>query len=288
MAFGGYFTSCQFLGWRGQNRRRWRWRAPGVWFVGLAGYDVAVRLTGLVRDLLDFCYPHRCARCDAVSAHPFLCDACDQELHDLERRPACDLCAMPVGGPGGACPYCEGRGVPNFERIAALTTFRDPVRHLIYGVKYHRRWPIAERLADRLLAQPHVRALLAGVDCVVPVPLHRLRQVARGFNQAEVIARRLARRCGKRFARPAVRLRNTETQTHLHSRAKREENLKDAFGLTNEWSIRSRHVAIVDDVMTTGATLQSLARVIAPAEPASLSAIVVAVADPLGQDFQVI
>jgi ComF family protein len=247
-----------------------------------------VPLTGLVRDVLDFCYPNRCARCEAVSQQPFLCATCEAELHDLERRPACPLCAMPLGGPGGACPYCEGRGVPNFDRVIALSTFRDPVRHLIYAVKYHRRWPVAERLADRLLAQPGVQGLMRGIDCVVPVPLHRLRQVTRGFNQAEVIARRLARRCGKRFARPAVRLRNTETQTHLHSRAKREENLKDAFGLVNEGRIRNRHVAIVDDVMTTGATLQSLARVLAPAEPASLSAIVLAVADPLGQDFQVI
>ena len=247
-----------------------------------------MRLTGLVRDVLDFCYPNRCARCESVSEQPFLCGTCDAELHDLERRPACPFCAMPLGGPGGACPYCEGRGVPNFDRIVALSTFRDPVRHLIYAVKYHRRWTVAERLADRLLARPEVQSLMHEVDCVVPVPLHRLRQVTRGFNQAEVIARRLARRCGKRFAQPAVRLRNTETQTHLHSRAKREENLKDAFGLVSERRIRNRHVVIIDDVMTTGATLQSLARVLAPAEPASLSAIVLAVADPLGQDFQVI
>lgn len=247
-----------------------------------------VRIGGLVRDVLDFCYPHRCARCDTVSAQPFVCDACDNELRDLERRPACDLCAMPIGGPGGACPYCEGRGLPNFDRVAALSTFRDPVRHLIYAVKYHRRWTVAERLADRLLEQAQVKDLFEHVETVVPVPLHRLRQVARGFNQAEVIARRIARRCGKRFARPAVRLRNTETQTHLHSRAKREENLKDAFGLVSDRHVRGRHVAIVDDVMTTGATLQSLARTLAPAGPASLSAIVLAVADPLGQDFQVI
>lgn len=247
-----------------------------------------VRAADLVRDLVDFCYPHRCARCEEVSPQPFLCEACDKELHELERRPACDRCAMPIGGPGGACPYCEGKGLPYFERVASLCTFRDPVRHLIYAVKYHRRWPVAERLADRLLEQAHIKRVVSEADCLVPVPLHRLRQITRGFNQAEVVARRLAKRCGKRFARPAVRLRNTETQTHLHSRAQREENLKDAFGLVNERCIRNRHVLVVDDVMTTGATLQSLARVLAPAEPASLSAIVLAVADPLGQDFQVI
>lgn len=195
---------------------------------------------------------------------------------------------MPLGGLGGACPYCQGAGLRPFERVAALGTFRDPLRHLIYATKYHRRWPVAERLADRLFAQESIREILDAADCLVPVPLHRLRQITRGFNQAEVVARRLARRCGKRVARPTIRLRNTPTQTHLHSRAKREENLRDAFGLVNERSIRGRHVAIIDDVMTTGATLQSLARTLRHADPASLSAIVLAVADPLGQDFQVI
>ena len=195
---------------------------------------------------------------------------------------------MPVGGPGGACPYCEGKGIRFFNRVVALGTFRDPLRHLIYAMKYHGRWPVAERLADRLLDEQRVKAVMSVADCVVPVPLHRFRQVTRGFNQAEVVARRLARRCGKSLVRPAVRLRNTETQTHLHSRASREENLKDAFGLVRGWRIRNRHVVVVDDVMTTGATLQAFARALAPAEPASLNAVVLAVADPMGQDFQVI
>ncbi len=174
------------------------------------------------------------------------------------------------------------------ERGVCLGVFRDPLRHLIYAMKYHRRWTVAERLADRLLAQPAVSRVLAGVDCVVPVPLHRLRQVTRGFNQAEVIARRLAKRAGKRLSRPVVRLRNTETQTHLHSRAKREENLRDAFALVDPASIAGKHLTIVDDVMTTGATLKSFARCLKQAEPASLSAIVIAMADPKRRGFEII
>ena len=247
-----------------------------------------VQVRSLIRDVIDFCYPHRCARCDGPATGPFLCETCDGELGELERKAACQRCAKPLGGPGGACPYCEGEGLPPFDRVVALGAFRDPLRHLIYAAKYHGRWPVAERLADRLLAQESAKGLLSDVDCLVPVPLHRLRQITRGFNQAEVVARRLAKVAGKRVEQPTIRIRNTETQTHLHSRAKREENLKDAFGLIDEWSIRDRHVAIVDDVMTTGATLQSVARTLRHAEPASLSAIVVAVADPLGQDFQVI
>ena len=133
-----------------------------------------------------------------------------------------------------------------------------------------------------------MKPLLANADWLIPVPLHRARQIFRGFNQAEVIAKRLGKHYGTKIARPAVRLRQTDVQAHLHSRSRREENMKDAFGLIDERKIRHKHVVLIDDVMTTGATLQSLARTLDPAEPASISAIVLAAADPLGQDFSVI
>jgi ComF family protein len=195
---------------------------------------------------------------------------------------------MPLGGAGGACPYCEGEGVKPFDRIVALGAYRDPLRHLIYNVKYHGRWPLAERLADRLSEHAPVKGLLSDVDCLVPVPLHRSRQISRGFNQSEVAARRLGKKSKTPVKHPVVRLKKTDPQIHFHSRAKREENLKDAFGLVNDRLIRGKHVLVVDDIMTTGATLQSFARTLRHAEPASLSVLVLAVADPLGQDFQVI
>ena len=195
---------------------------------------------------------------------------------------------MPLAETGAPCPHCQGEGLPPFERVIRLAVYRDPLKHLVHQIKYHRRWPLAEFLADRLLEQESVKGLLTFTHCLAPVPLHRLRQIGRGYNQAEVIAGRLAKRCDVKLVSPAVRLRHTETQTHLHSRAQRLENLRDAFGLIRPRSIRDKHVVIIDDVMTTGATLLSLAHVLRKAEPASLSAIVVALADPHGKDFQTI
>jgi ComF family protein len=248
-----------------------------------------MRMPQLLRDVVDFCYPHRCARCEVATEKPFLCPTCDGELSDLANKPACKLCAMPLGSVGASCPYCEDEGPALFDRIVAMGMFRDPLRHLIYAVKYHRRWTLAEQLADRLLKQEPAKGILSDVDCLVAVPLHRFRQISRGFNQAEVLARRLGAKSkgNKPVKRPAVRLRDTGSQIQLHSRAKREENLKDAFGLVNGQCIEGRHVLLIDDVTTTGATLRSLARTLRPAKPASLSALVLAVADPQGQDFQV-
>jgi ComF family protein len=201
---------------------------------------------------------------------------------------ACNRCAMPLAQSGAPCPYCNDKGPPLLDRVVSLGLFREPLKSAIHHAKYSRRWGLAELLTDRLLHQNRVAELLAETDVIVPVPLHRSRQVERGYNQADVIARRLGTRMKRKVRSPVERLRNTETQTHLHSRTRREANLRDAFVLVQPRVVRGRRILLVDDVMTTGATLQSLARTLRPAEPASVCALVLAVADPRGREFQAI
>ena len=204
----------------------------------------------------------------------------------MEIAAACERCAKPLAQAGDPCPHCSGRGLYPLERIVRLGIFDDPIKHLIHQAKYHRRWPLAEFLADRLLEQERVKALLTETDVLVPVPLHAWRHISRGYNQADVMARRLAWCCRLKLASPVVRLRNTETQTHLHSLEKREENIRDAFGLIDAKPVRGKHVVIIDDVVTTGATLKEVARTVRDGEPASICAIVVAVADPRRRGFE--
>ncbi|HWP40614.1 MAG TPA: ComF family protein [Tepidisphaeraceae bacterium] len=237
--------------------------------------------------LMDFCYPRLCGVCESAAGPGVeICPACMGELRQLEAAPRCQRCAMPLAEHGACCPYCQARGSRPLDRIVSLGVFRDPIRQLIHQIKYHGRWTLAEFLADRLLEQEPVKALLTETELIVPVPLHPWRHMSRGYNQAELIARRLARRCGIRLRQPVIRLKNTETQTHLHSRQKRLQNLRDAFGVLRPRVIRGRHIVIVDDVLTTGATLGSVARAMLQAEPASLCGLVVAVADPRSGDFQ--
>lgn len=217
-----------------------------------------------------------------------LCSVCLEKLEKLQTAPACENCAMPIASDGGACPYCLGEGRRPIERIARLSVLRDPLRELIHRVKYNSRWALADLLADQLLEQPRVTHLLADADVIVPIPLHPWRQFSRGYNQADLIARRIGRRKRIKVSPALVRLKNTETQTHLHSKEKRAENLRDAFGLMNPRAVHDKHMVLLDDVMTTGATLISAARTIMEAEPASLCAIVVAVADARGRDFETI
>jgi ComF family protein len=238
---------------------------------------------------MDFCYPGACAACGAATEGPAtLCPACDGELRKLETAAACRSCAKPLPEDGAPCPHCLGDGMAHYEWVLRLGTFTDPLKGLIHQLKYNQRWPLAEVLADRLLEQERVKALLSEAEVIVPVPLHRLRQIARGYNQAEVIARRIAARRGLPLRRPVIRLRNTDSQTNMTSAAQREENMRDAFALLSPRGVRGKHVVVVDDVMTTGATLKAFARALRPAKPASLCAIVLAVADPKGRDFKTV
>ena len=251
------------------------------------GYTVSVRLGAWLNAALDFCFPGTCCACQSsCDSRSPLCEKCLAQLDALATSPACGRCAAPSPYPDAPCPHCRGEGLKPFDRIIAIGLFDEPIRGMVHAIKYHRAWPLAEYLAEYLVAREAAKGLLTEAEVLVPVPLHPLRQIARGYNQASLIATRLKRKCGVGVAEPLIRIRATETQTHLHSRAKREANLRDAFALDSASAIRGKHVVLVDDVMTTGATLRSAARALRPAKPASLSALVLAIADPRGRAFE--
>jgi ComF family protein len=242
----------------------------------------------LFQDVANFIYPPCCVSCRSATDDSAFCCECGEELSALAAAPSCERCAAPVPE-GSACPRCAGAGIRPFGRIVAMGAFRDPLRQTIHGMKYHYRWPVAEILADQMLVQDRVRKLLDKTDVLVPIPLHWSRQILRGYNQADCLARRLARhRDSLRVVYPIVRLKNTASQTMVRSVADRDANLRHAFGLVDPKSVAGKRVTLVDDVITTASTLKAAARAMDEAGPATMSALVLAVADPRRRDFQVI
>ena len=214
----------------------------------------------------EFLFPATCAFCGEPGEfdQPLFCRKCSGALDELARLPLCAKCAMPLGAAGN-CPHCRGRGVFPFETIVALGPFRDPLKELIHHAKFHRRWNLGEALAGRLAAQARAATLLAACDCAVAVPLYWARQIHRGYNQAEVIARSL----GLPIAHPLARVKDTEPQTGIHSWKSRANNVRDAFGLVDRRSVCDKRVLLVDDVTTTRSTLRSAARSLWQARPRS-------------------
>jgi ComF family protein len=192
-----------------------------------------------------------CVLCQAASGERLLCEACVRELPTTAS--ACPRCAL--GGSSNAeCGACIA-DPPHYDASCAAFVYAYPVDALIQALKYGGQLALAGLFAHSL----HQRVgTAAGVDLIVPLPLHPARLAGRGFNQAAEIARALSRATGVTMdAQIARRVRNTAPQTALPWR-ERAANMRHAFACGRD--LAGLRVAVVDDVMTTGATLQEFAR----------------------------
>ncbi|WP_240455576.1 ComF family protein [Halomonas faecis] len=206
-----------------------------------------------VDEALRHALPGRCAFClGATDGEAPWCASCFAELP--WNLPACPCCGEPQYGPvGRVCGACL-RQPPAFDRTHAALRYADVVPGLVQRFKFHAS-PRAGAVLLALLESGLSEADRAWPEAVVPVPLHPRRARQRGFDQAEWLARRLARRLGCPLGH-AVRVRDTRSQRGL-DRAERRRNLNEAFRVRGALPCR---VVLVDDVMTTGGTLDALAR----------------------------
>ncbi|MDQ3625165.1 MAG: ComF family protein [Verrucomicrobiota bacterium] len=206
-----------------------------------------------------------------------LCAGCKAKAQGIE-PPFCRRCSQPFYGAiqgEFTCSNCAGRRL-DFDSAVARYRATTVVRELIHRFKYDRhfylRHPLAEWLAEAL-EDPRIRARRFAY--LVPVPLHPARQREREFNQAEVLAELVAPRAGTRVLRCLRRIRYTRTQTCL-DRDERMENLRNAFRVRHTSAVSGSHLVLVDDVFTTGSTVEECARVLLEAGAASVRVITVA------------
>lgn len=200
----------------------------------------------------------KCLLCDEpAEQHYPLCVTCEQALPWLGDQ--CRHCALPLPMAGLTCAPC-GRCLPAFDQVIALWHFGFPVDTLISRFKHNRQWPLGRLMAE-LLGQGLQYRYAEGLprpDLLLPVPLARRRLRERGFNQAGMLGRWLSSHVGVTCnERLLVRTRETPAQQHLGAKARRR-NLRQAFAVQGE--LEGKHVAIVDDVLTTGATAQAIAQ----------------------------
>jgi ComF family protein len=222
---------------------------------------------------LDLLFPPRCLSCKRRGA--FLCTDCIRRIDSLP-DPFCPSCQVLVDP---SDPHCRCRKpAPAF--VIAGGTFEGPLRSAVHSLKYQGQRAGAPALAA--LLAPRVREILKPDDRIVPIPLHRRREAARGYNQSALIARALAQHLGADHAlEPMMRVRDTPAQVGLN-REERRRNVRDAFS-ADPALCRGRSVMLVDDVCTTGATLSAAAEAALSAGAQRVYAVVLARALP-GRD----
>ncbi len=209
-----------------------------------------------------------CVLCGSMSHDGLWCDACDAALPYLE-APHCPRCALPTFQ-GELCGRCLSHP-PLFIRTSAVFGYSFPLDKLIQAMKYGEQLALAHAFAEKLALQIDKGDL---PEYVIPMPLHPAKLRVRGFNQSLLVASQVARRLDlKLLVNGCQRVRDTPPQSGLPWK-ERNKNMRDAFRC--DMDLTGKRVALVDDVLTTGASLNALAGAIQKRGASEISAWVVA------------
>jgi len=223
-----------------------------------------MKLFAFIEDFISLLYPNVCAACgNSLFKHEeIICTYC---LYHLPKTNYHLMEASPLD------KVFWGR--VQLARTAALYTFhkKGKVQHLIHQLKYKGRMDVGVHLGKLLGADLVKSSVFADVDKVIPVPLHPDKQRKRGYNQSEQIAIGMAKAMNIEMdATSFIRTVDTQTQTRK-SRFARWENVKEIFQVTSVNELANKHLLLVDDVITTGATLESAAHILLNIEGVKLS-----------------
>lgn len=221
----------------------------------------------ILRGIEDVFFPPVCVHCQGLvegSALRHLCSRCARQV-EMVHAPHCTTCGHPFYGEVSGehlCPHCQSLS-PAFREGRTAVLMKGPARSLVHALKYHRSPHVLADMETIFGLSQEILGFARGA-VLVPVPLHSQRERERGYNQSEMLAGGLARAAGG-DCRVELLLRreiNTVSQTH-HDRKARMENLKNAFALMKGTSITpAQHYILIDDVFTTGSTLNSCALVL--------------------------
>ncbi len=233
------------------------------------------RTAGALADLI---VPPLCLACHRpLGSHDAVCADCWRKI-DFIRPPLCDRLGLPM-------PYDTGGAMvsaaavadpPDYDRARAVGRFDGVMRELVHDLKFHDRHDV-RRLLGRWMVEAGAE-LLSDADVIVPVPLTRGRLLSRRFNQSAILAREVSRGSGVAFVPAALRrTRRTRPQVGL-SRQQRRKNVSGAFDVASDQAARinGANVVLVDDVITTGATVGACARTLRRAGAARVDVLALA------------
>jgi len=232
--------------------------------------------------LLDLVYPPRCAGCGAPlpDHRELLCWEC-WAAFSATGKPRCPLCSCPLDGPSGEggtdspeCPNCA-EWVPTFDRLLVLSPFEGPVQQAVHAFKFKQYRRLAQELGRRIALCEDLSPGLSELDVLIPVPLHPARQRERGYNQSLLLAQGISIVMGIPIENNILKRSRATSQQATLTAGERQANLRGAFQTRGDLP-PDLHLGVVDDVVTTGATLNACAAALKGAGARSVTGVAVA------------
>lgn len=246
-------------------------------------------ITKWIEPLVTFVYPAACRECGnliGIGQVPYICDDCWRKIETLE-PPWCHRCGIPVRDEDGLvfdseiiCSECLANPPP-FGKLRAAAFYEPTVREAIHALKYGRRRVLAKHLVQFM--QQRLPCDLSGddYDMLLPIPLHKKRFRKRGFNQSELLAAGVASVWSVPLRKDILlRVRNTVALSTLNSQAERVQTISGAFDLHFPVAVQGKRLLLVDDIFTTGTTIDEAVRVLQPADPSTIDVLVLCRARP--------
>lgn len=229
--------------------------------------------------VIDILLPPRCLKCGKILGDANgLCPECFNEITFIG-KPYCHCCGIPLPNQIGhgqmLCGNCLSISKPLFRMCRSAVYYDEFSKPLILNFKFHDHTENAPFLA-RWMWMGGKDIFAAGIDVILPIPLHYTRMVKRRYNQSALLAKELSKFCMiPTDFEAVVRHRRTKPQVEF-SGHERVKNVKDAFSVKYPARVKDKHVLLIDDVMTTGSTLRECAQVILKAGAASVDTLTVA------------
>lgn len=241
-------------------------------------------IRGYFHAFLDLFYPRTCLHCNRNlnrSYELYLCKGCTKGISYVGDT-HCIRCGAALGPHSlstmqEGCTVCKGRYFP-YATTTSVTYYDGVMKTLIHKFKYSKQKFLSHTLNDIMLAQDTVKETIQNIDVIVPVPLHWIKKMYRGFNQSELLAWGIH----QYFSKPILlnnlcRVKNTASQTRL-SKKQRQANIHNAFRVNNPKMFQEKRILLVDDVLTTGVTASECSKKLKQSGAKSVHLLVLATA----------
>lgn len=234
----------------------------------------------LYNSILDLLFPEEgicfcCDQYDEEVKEDHICNDCRDKLIFINED-KCPVCGKPTykGYSSSRCSYCANKTF-YFTKALAPLEFSGLIRKTIYKYKYESK-PYIYKSFGEVMLRALEKENIGNIDYIVPVPLHRARKAERGYNQAELLARHISLKLGIPLERNSLRrVKATKIQNKL-ARHEREQNIKDAFKIRDIRVFKDKRILLVDDIFTTGSTVNECSRILKEGGAAEVFVITIA------------